>query len=128
MIGWRGLERRERVVAVVAGALLLLFAVDQLGALLERRRRDVLRQDLRSLAVAQESYYYDHRVYGADPAEVRSWGFEPSAKAAIDVVEATRDGWSAVAVHAASDTRCYLVIRGAAPLGPATEDGVVQCG
>lgn len=119
--------RREQIVAGIAALLLAVFAIQQLGVLRDRARRERLRQDLLRLALAQESYHYDRKVYGADPADVAEWGFRPRADADIVVREATAVGWSAVARHREGAIRCYLYVRDAAPLGPATSDGVVTC-
>lgn len=123
----RRLTRRERVAGIVAAVLVTAGALHWAGTLRARARRDALRQHLVRLAMVQESYRYDRQIYGADPAEFVAWGFQMPSDGRIEIVEATGTGWSAVATHPGSGTRCYLFVREAAPVGPATEDGVVAC-
>lgn len=115
------------LILLVALALVLAVAVPQLSAARERSVKALMRADLRHMAAAQESYFYDHRVYGADPADLQETGFRLSDGVRILVNEATLIGWSATASHARASAHCYLFVRSAAPVGVATTAGEVRC-
>jgi hypothetical protein len=117
----------EIIVWAVALALLGVVAVMQIGASRERRYVAEMREGLHRFAVAQESFLYDAGLYAADAAALEARGFAPGAAVSITVREATADGWAAVASHANTVRRCYLFVRGAAPVGGATRDGSLEC-
>jgi hypothetical protein len=123
--------RRPRLVEIVVWAvgltLLAAVAVMQFGASRERRYVSEMREGLRQFAVAQESYLYDAGIYAGDAGALEARGFAPGPAVRITVREATADGWAAVASHANTDRRCYLFVRGAAPVGGATQDGSLEC-
>jgi hypothetical protein len=85
------------------------------------------RADLRKLAAAQESYFYDHHVYSADLEQLQGTGFRLSPGVRVMVNEATQTGWSASASHPEWPAGCFLFVRGAAPVGSATTPGVIGC-
>lgn len=118
----------DALVLVVALALVLAVGVPELSAARRRAVQATLRADLRKLAAAQESYFYDHRVYSADPVELQATGFRASADVHLVVNEATQTGWSATASHPDSPASCFLFVRGAAPVGSATRPGEMRCG
>ena len=118
---------RERLAATVAVVLLSVLAVQIIGVWRDRQRQEGLRATLRRFAIAQESFRYDHRVYGVDPTELQGWGFQPADRQRIVIVEATGLGWSAIAEHTRVPTRCFLFVRDAAPVGPAQREGVIEC-
>jgi len=123
----RGLALVDVLVLLVALALLLAVAVPELSAARRRSVQSGLRSDLRRLAAAQESYFYDHRVYAADPADLQVAGFRLSPGVRIAVNEATQTGWSATASHDETHARCFVFVRGAAPLGSAGRPGEIRC-
>jgi hypothetical protein len=117
----------EIVVWVVGLALLALVAAMQFDAFRDRGYVSEMREGLRQFAVAQESYLYDVGIYATDAAGLEARGFAPGPAVSITVREATADGWAAVASHTNTDRRCYLFVRGAAPVGGATQDGSLEC-
>lgn len=122
-----GLALPDVLIVVVALALLAAVAVPELAAARQRSVQGVLRADLRRLSAAQESYFYDHHVYSADPADLQATGFQPSPGVRIVMNEATLVGWSATASRTGAPAHCYLFVRRAAPVGPATAPGEVRC-
>lgn len=86
-----------------------------------------LRANLRNLAAAQESHFYDFRGYAGDVEALRRTGFVPAGSVAVVIHEATRAGWSAAASHPGSPVRCFLFVREAAAVGSARTAGAVQC-
>ena len=115
------------LILLVSLALLLAVVVPELSAARRRSAQAALRSDLRKLAAAQESYFYDHRVYAADPVDLQPAGFRTSSGVRVAVHEATQTGWSASASHPETPTRCFLFLRAAAPVGTATVAGEIDC-
>ena len=115
------------LVLLVGLALLLAVGVPELSAARRRSVHAMLRSDLRKLAAAQESYFYDHRVYAADPLDLQVTAFRPNPGVRIVVNEATQTGWSATASHPETPARCFLFLRGAAPVGTAKAPGEIRC-
>ncbi|MBI3081390.1 MAG: hypothetical protein HYY94_00460 [Gemmatimonadetes bacterium] len=126
-LGRGGLALVDVLVLLVALALLLAVGVPELSAARRRSAEAVLRSDLRKLAAVQESYFFDHRVYAADPLDLQASGFRPSPGVRIVMNEATQTGWSATASHPETPARCFVFLRGAAPVGTATTPGELHC-
>jgi len=122
-----GIVLADVLILVVTLALLLAVGVPELSAARRRSVQAVIRGDLRKLAAAQESYFYDHRVYGADLQQLEGTGFRASRGVRLVVNEATQTGWSATASHPDWPAGCFLFVRGAAPVGSATTPGVIGC-
>ena len=122
-----GLTLPDLLILLVTTALLLAVVVPALSALRRRSLEGVMRGDLRQLAAAEDSYFYDHRVYSADAARLQAVGFHPSPGVHVEVREATAAGWSAVARHDGTPARCALFARGAAPVGVARTAGEPAC-
>lgn len=127
-LSFKHLSGSERLVVFLLVVLVALVVAQQVEAAKERSLRAEMRFALTSFALAQESYFHDHRVYGTDLATFRDRGFSPVPGATIVVNEATAVGWSATARHSETRAGCFLYVRDAAPLGPATRQGVVSCG
>jgi len=115
------------VVATVLG-LLTAIATLQVQRFRERVYLAVMKSDLRNMAVAQESYFYDYLVYAGSATALQDGGWEPSEDVTVDILEATLAGWSAEARNSGTTARCYVFIRDGAPVGLATQEGVVACG
>jgi type IV pilus assembly protein PilA len=122
-----GVTLPDLLILLVTLALLLAVVVPELSALHRRSLETVMRAELRQVAAAEDSYFYDHRVYGADPAQLQAVGFRPSAGVQIVVREATVTGWSATATHVGTPVQCALFVRQAAPVGAARMSGETAC-
>lgn len=116
----------DALVLLLAAALALSVAVPEVSAARRRSVESVMRSELRQLAAVEESYFYDHRVYGADLSALPA-GLSPGSGVRIVVNEATQLGWSATASHAETPARCFLFVRGAAPVGAASTPGEIRC-
>lgn len=117
----------ERLVVAAAAVLLTALVVHVwLGKRLHAKQ-DALRMELMHLALAQESYFYDHRVYVAEVGALTKRGFDPG-NATIELREATKEGWSAVARLTRPSVQCAMYVKHAAPVGPAMAEGKVRCG
>ncbi len=117
----------ELLVILVAVALLAAVAAPEVTAWRQRSGAVAMRQDLLRFAAAQESYFYDFGVYAGDLSQLAARGFTPTPGVTISVNEATIAGFSAVASHAGIRIRCFLYVRGAAPVGSAKTPGTVHC-
>jgi competence protein ComGC len=125
--GPRGIVLIDLLILLVTLALLLAVGVPELSAARRRSVQAQIRDDLRKLAAAQSSYFYDHHVYSADLEQLRSAGFRSSPGVHLVVNEATQTGWSATGFHPEWPAGCFLFVRGAAPVGSATTPGVIGC-
>ena len=122
-----GITLPDLLILVVALALLLAVVVPELSAWRRRSLEGGMRAALQQLATAEASYFYDHRVYSADPAQLRAAGFQPGLGVRVVVREATAGGWSATATRAGTPVQCALFVRQAAPVGAARTPGETVC-
>ncbi len=123
----RGVTPIELAILLVAVGLLVAVALPEVVAWRQRSAAETMLGDLLRFAAAQESYFYDYRVYAGDLSELASRGFTPSPGVTVSVREATIGGFSAVTTYAGSRIRCFLFVRGAAPVGSAKAPGTVHC-
>lgn len=117
----------ELTVAIVIAGLLTAVAVGQVGAARERAWVAVMKADLRNLAVAEESYFYDFAVYSSGVDTLVSRGMAVTVGVTITINEATAMGWAATTSHLNTPRRCYLWVGGAAPVGSAAQEGAIKC-
>ena len=85
-----------------------------LGQRQERAHEAEMRSTLRNLVTAQEMYFVDHGSY------TRSLGaltYYTSPGVSVEILEAGRDGWRAVARHAEASAECRIAIGSAATPG-----------
>ena len=78
-----GITLPDLLILVVVLALLLAVVVPEASAWRRHSLERGIRAALQQLATAEDSYFYDHRVYSADPARVArlraaaNFGFGP---------------------------------------------------
>ena len=121
----RGFTLIELLIVVVIIGILAAIAVPKFQATKGKANAAALRSDLRNLASVQESYFYSHTTYSADSAALQ---LTTSNGVVLTLVEATGSGWSAIATHPQSyPLTCALYMGFAAPVAPATTEGVVAC-
>ncbi len=118
----------EMLMVFILIALLAGVVGVQVSSFRARAITTTLKSDLRNLAVAQESFYYDYDVYAPDTTTLYSRGYQVTTGTQMEINEATIAGWAATASHPQTPERCYLFIPGASPIGVATQPGRVQCG
>jgi len=93
------------------------------GAQVRRQLEATVRSDLDALRRAQEDFRSRASVYTYELAEL---GFEPSAGVSLSVVEATENGFAAIA--RAGSVECTLFVGSAdPPRAYATTRGVPAC-
>jgi type II secretory pathway pseudopilin PulG len=113
------------LLALTVAVLAVVLPV--MGTWRERPLIEAMRANLRNLAAAQESYFYDFRGYSGDLEGLRRTGFTPSDGVRLLIREATRAGWSAIASHPETRIQCFLFVRDAARAGSAAVAGTVHC-
>jgi type IV pilus assembly protein PilA len=126
--GRAGFTLIELLIVVVIIGILASIAIPKFGSTKERAYLAKMKSDIRNLATAQESYLGDNQVYygGAVP-NVPTFAYTPSSGTTITIVEATAGGWSATASYTGTTKTCALYYGSAAPVAPATAEGLVTC-
>ena len=84
-----------------------------------------MKSDLRNLATAQESYFFENGVYTTSAAAL-VYIKSPGVTVAIGAADA--GGWRAEATHPqAWPLVCYVFVGNKGPNGPATVEGAIAC-
>jgi prepilin-type N-terminal cleavage/methylation domain-containing protein len=97
------------VVVLIIGALAAI-AIPKFGASKDKAYLATMKSDLHNLATLQESYFSDNG--NAYAATVAAFGtnYRVSSGVTITLADVTSTGWSATAVHAASQRSCTLSV------------------
>ena len=121
----QGFTLIELLIVVVIIGILASIAIPKFTAVRERAYLSAVKADLRNLANLQDVYYNDHYVYSTSATDL---GFVGSEGVALDLTEATNQGWSATASHAGIASESCAIFHGnAAAVSPATIISTVQC-
>jgi Tfp pilus assembly protein PilE len=84
-----------------------------------------IKTDIKNLTSIQEDYFYFNETYSSSLSQLR---FAGTDGVTITIAEADGRGWSATATHPASyPLTCAVYYGDAAPLAPATKEGVIEC-
>src|SRR5687768_2418150 len=115
----------EMLIVVVVIGILAAVAIPKFSNAKARSRAAAIRSDLRNLATAQEEYLSEHGEYALDVALLPYTGSEGVV---ATIQERVVGGWSATTTHRQGDPgTCALYYGTAAPLAPATSEGVIAC-
>ncbi len=115
----------ELLIVVVIIGILAAIAIPQFANTKGKAYGATIKTDLRNLATAEESYYYDNNTYSTDLSALK---VQLSSGVAVTVNAATTGGWSATGTHAMTGTYQCTVFYGSAPaVAPATIAGQVAC-
>ena len=120
----RGFTLIELLVVVVIIGILASVVVPRWQSTREKAFVAAMKSDLRNLASAEESYFYDNATYTTSVSALNT--FSTSRGVTITVNESTLGGWSATATHSNTSRQCFLYTGNVSPVGGAVE-GQVTC-
>jgi len=121
----RGFTLIELMVVVIVIGILVTLVVPQFKNTKGKANAAALRTDLRNLATAEESFFYTNGRY---TSALDSVPFKGSPGVVITITEANARGWSGTVTHPqAWPLKCALFMAGAAPIAPATTEGLITC-
>ena len=121
----RGFTLIELLIVLVVIGLLVTVLIPRWANSRDKAFQAAMKSDLRNLATAQETYFFDNAMYTTSLSELTV--FHPSRSIVITVNEATALGWSATATHPSASKQCYLFVGNVSPVGGATLEGQVVC-
>jgi type IV pilus assembly protein PilA len=115
----------ELLIVVVIIGILAAIAIPRYNNTKGKTYAASMKSDLHNLAIAQEGHFYETQTYSSTLAPLK---MRPSPGVSIVIAESTPTGWSATATHAgASPLTCGIFYGSAAPVAPATAEGIVAC-
>lgn len=123
----RGFTLIELLIVVVIMGILVAIVVPKFAYGKERSLMAVMRSDLRNLMTAEEAHYTNALSYYAGVIPDASFPYQPSENVTVTLSAVTPTGWQASATHASTPRTCSIFVGNAAPLAPATVEGVVAC-
>jgi type IV pilus assembly protein PilA len=121
----RGFTLIELLIVIVIIGILVAVLVPRFVNSREKAFVSAMKSDLRNLATAEESYYYDFATYAPSLSALAT--FNATAGVSVALNQATQDGWSATASSANAVRQCYLFVGSANPVGVATTEGQITC-
>jgi type II secretion system protein G len=110
----RGFTLIELLIVVVIIGILASIAIPKFANTKEKAYIASMKSDLRNLATAEESYFYDNSIYTSN---LSGMSYSTSAGVSITIPEATAAGWSAKATNAlAPGVTCAMYVGGVTPV------------
>jgi prepilin-type N-terminal cleavage/methylation domain-containing protein len=125
--GRAGFTLIELLIVVVIIGILASIAIPKFGSTKEKAYLAKMKSDLRNLATAQESYLGDNQVYYGGAVPNAAFSYSPSSGTTVTIVSATTSGWSATTAFTGTPKTCALAYGSAAPVAPATAEGLIAC-
>lgn len=122
----RGFTLIELLIVVVIIGILAAIAIPKYAVTKAKARDANLRSDLRNMATAQESYFYDHGVY-SDNAAALAPAFTPTSGVVLTITAGTTAGWAATATTDGTFSKCALFYGAVAAPAPAVSEGSIVC-
>ena len=122
----RGFTLIELLIVVVIIGILAAIAIPKFAQTKQKAYVANMKSDLRNLATAQESYFYENAAYYDGPLPGADLFFRGSRGVTVTIQSADAMGWSAVASHTASPVTC-TIFNGNHPLAPAAVEGEPAC-
>ena len=114
----------EILVVMVVLGLLASLAFVRLQSTKEKATIASMMSDLHGVVEEQEAYYIENRTYTLVLALLNP---NPTAGTTITLHEATVTGWSGSAANPKTTKICGVIVGSAAPIGTASQDGVIKC-
>jgi prepilin-type N-terminal cleavage/methylation domain-containing protein len=114
------------IVTVIIGVIVAI-AIPKFSNTKEKSYLAAMKSDLRNVATAQESYYYDNGDYynGAIPSVQLT--YRQSSGVSVVLSNVTPGGWAAVASHTQTVKTCALFVGMAPVTAPAVDEGQLRC-
>jgi type IV pilus assembly protein PilA len=123
----RGFTLIELLIAVVILGILVAIVVPKFAHGKDRSLVAVMKSDLRNLVTAQEAFFTNAQSYYSGPIPDPTFAYQASDNVTVTLSAVTPTGWQASASHGSTARTCAIFVGNAAPLAPATVDGVPDC-
>jgi prepilin-type N-terminal cleavage/methylation domain-containing protein len=121
----KGFTLIELLIVVVVIGILAAIAIPKFQTTKGKAYASTIKSDLKNLSSVQEDYFYFNETYANSMGLVN---FDGTDGVTITLAEADGRGWSATATHpSAFPLTCAVYYGDAAPLAPATTEGVIEC-
>ncbi len=121
----KGFTLIELLIVVVVIGILAAIAIPKFQNTKGKAYAATIKSDIKNLTSMQEDYFYYNESYANSMGLL---SFAGTDGVTISIVEADGRGWSATATHpAAYPLTCAVYYGDAAPLPPATKEGVIEC-
>ena len=115
----------ELLLVIVIMGILMAVLIPRWASSRERAFMATMKSDLRNLATAEESYFYDNATYATSLAALTA--YNPSTGITVTINAATVAGWSATASRPGITKQCYLFVGNVAPPVGGSIEGQVTC-
>jgi prepilin-type N-terminal cleavage/methylation domain-containing protein len=120
----RGFTLIELMMVVVIIGILALIVLPKFEDTKGKSYIASMKTDLRNLATAEESYFYDTASYTTDISALK---FQTSPLVSVTLQSGDVGGWSAQVSHPRTPVTCALFVGNVTPVAPATQEGALAC-
>jgi prepilin-type N-terminal cleavage/methylation domain-containing protein len=122
---YSGFTLIELLMVIVIIGILVTVLIPRFASSREKAYIAAMQSDLRNLATAEESYYYDYSAYASSTSLLPA--FNPTVGVTVAINAADIGGWSGTATSVNTTRQCFLFFGNAAPVGVATQEGQIAC-